>query len=92
MEHGLTYFLLPTPLDRLPFLPSYLELPVEAFNGWSPDRVTKWVQANGIDTLDIAGPRESKCLGIHGRALEFLRVALKTSVVADAVLSRGDPR
>jgi hypothetical protein len=58
----------------------------------SPDTVTKWVQANRIQILNVAGPRESKCPGIHGRALEFLRVALKTSVVADAVLSRGDPR
>ena len=57
----------------------------------SPDTVTKWVQANRIQILNVAGPRESKCPGIHGRALEFLRVALKTSVVA-AVLSRGDPR
>lgn len=55
------------------------------------DSVNKWVQANRIQILNVAGPRESKCPGIHGRALEFLRVALETSVVADAVVSRGDP-
>jgi hypothetical protein len=33
MGHGLTYFLLPPPLDRLPFLFSNLGLPVEALNG-----------------------------------------------------------
>jgi hypothetical protein len=67
-------------------------LVIDLAKGGSPDSVTKWVQAKGIHTLNVAGPRESKCPGIHGRALEFLRVALKTSVVADAVLSRGDPR
>jgi hypothetical protein len=42
MEHGFAHFLLPAPLDRLPFLLANLKLPVEAFNGhegilhWGP--------------------------------------------------------
>jgi hypothetical protein len=40
MEHGLSHFMLPSPLDRFPFLLSNLKLPVEALNGH--ERVLSW--------------------------------------------------
>jgi predicted Rossmann-fold nucleotide-binding protein len=43
----------------------------------SPESVAKWVRENGIRTLNVAGPRESKCPGIHGRVREFLREMLE---------------
>ena len=35
--------------------------------------VVTWIKAQGIAVLNVAGPRESKCPGIHGRAVNFLR-------------------
>ncbi len=32
----------------------------------------RWLAKNGIHTLNVAGPRESKCPGIHTQALEYL--------------------
>ncbi|GFO60193.1 hypothetical protein GMST_25180 [Geomonas silvestris] len=32
-----------------------------------------WIEENGVRTLNVAGPRESKCPGIYQKALEFLR-------------------
>lgn len=38
--------------------------------------VRMWLLAHTIRTLNIAGPRESSCPGIHDRAFSFLRVTL----------------
>jgi hypothetical protein len=37
-----------------------------------PAAAVKWIQANKIEVLNIAGPRESKA-GIYNEALEYLR-------------------
>ncbi len=36
-------------------------------------RVRGWIEANRVSVLNVAGPRESGCPGIHARALRFLR-------------------
>jgi hypothetical protein len=35
--------------------------------------VLAWLELHGIKTLNVAGPRESKCLGVYRQALNFLR-------------------
>ena len=37
------------------------------------ERVLQWIAAGGIEVLNVAGPRESTCSGIYGRARCFLR-------------------
>lgn len=43
----------------------------------SPVAVRGWVTANDIRVLNIAGPRESGCPGIHDQVLEFLTTTLR---------------
>jgi hypothetical protein len=42
--------------------------------------VRAWLAQRGSGTLNVAGPRESQCPGIHGEAVEFLREALTGSL------------
>lgn len=44
----------------------------------TPDvaRVVEWIRTEGIETLNVAGPRESGVPGIYGRAAVFLRKLL----------------
>ncbi len=42
----------------------------------SPEQVTSWAEAQGIEVLNVAGPRESRCPGITDKATGFLRRAL----------------
>jgi Circularly permutated YpsA SLOG family len=42
----------------------------------APKTVSAWLAANHIMVLNIAGPRESGCPGIHDEAVKFLRTAL----------------
>jgi hypothetical protein len=35
-----------------------------------------WIRENRISVLNVAGPRESQCPGIHGRARAFLETLL----------------
>jgi predicted Rossmann-fold nucleotide-binding protein len=35
--------------------------------------VLDWLKSHNVKCLNIAGPRESKCPGVHLRALDFLR-------------------
>ena len=42
------------------------------------DPVRSWIQSQGVATLNVAGPRESTCPGIHAKAVEFLRGCLST--------------
>ena len=37
------------------------------------ETVKKWVEANHIRVLNVAGPRESEIPGIHDKAFEFLK-------------------
>jgi len=37
-----------------------------------------WISAHNIQTLNIAGPRESKCPGIYAEASKFLRHVLSS--------------
>lgn len=37
-----------------------------------PQNVVVWLQERKIFTLNVAGPREDKCPGIHGEAVRFL--------------------
>ena len=45
-------------------------------DGPDPAAVGRWIAANGIGVLNVAGPRESKRPGIRARASAFLREAL----------------
>lgn len=42
-----------------------------------PGAVAEWLRKLGVKVLNIAGPRESKCPGIHESALLFLRKLLQ---------------
>jgi hypothetical protein len=42
-----------------------------------PEAVRIWIEANGISVLNVAGPRESGCMGIHDQVVAFLRQCLK---------------
>jgi len=41
-----------------------------------PGQAQSWIRENRVEVLNIAGPRESKCPGIHGDAKPFLRAVL----------------
>lgn len=41
-----------------------------------PDQTRLWIRENRIGILNVAGPRESKCPGIHKQASAFLRAVL----------------
>jgi len=43
----------------------------------NPDTVRRWIDDTNIHTLNIAGPRESKCPGIYNQALMFLGELLR---------------
>lgn len=47
--------------------------------GTSPDPTTvlDWLATQHIEVLNVAGPRESKCPGIHGRAKAFLSAVFR---------------
>src|SRR5205085_11740336 len=36
-----------------------------------PEDIAPWIRAHRIRTLNVAGPRESKCPGIYAQASEF---------------------
>jgi hypothetical protein len=55
---------------RRPLLSIDLERPS------SPDRVATWAERQGVEVLNVAGPRESSCPGITEEAGGFLRRAL----------------
>ena len=40
------------------------------------EEVAAWIVRQGIRSLNIAGPRESECPGIHGEAKAFIRALL----------------
>jgi len=44
-----------------------------------PVAVAAWIRELGVKVLNIAGPRESKCPGIHESALQFVRRLLQES-------------
>ncbi len=39
----------------------------------NPLRVESWLCRHGVRTLNVAGPRESRCPGIYSRAVDLLR-------------------
>ncbi len=41
-----------------------------------PESIVEWTEEHGIETLNVAGPRESQKPGIYGQALRFLLEAL----------------
>ncbi len=43
-----------------------------------PGEVRSWIRDHRICVLNVAGPRESKCPGIHGEASDFLRKVLES--------------
>ena len=49
---------------------------VDLNNGIPPSEVGAWAEAFHVATLNVAGPRESKCPGIYQHAAVFLRTAL----------------
>lgn len=50
----------------------------------SPRAVAEWIIEFRIETLNVAGPRESKSPGIYERATEFLREVLAGVPASDA--------
>jgi len=48
-------------------------LVIDLARGGEPESVKKWITESGVRILNMAGPRESKCPGIHDQAVEFLR-------------------
>jgi hypothetical protein len=38
----------------------------------TPEQVIRWIVGQYISTLNVAGPRESKCPGIYAEAYEYL--------------------
>lgn len=42
-----------------------------------PEGFKAWLEGNGIKTLNVAGPRESKEIGVYQEAMGWLREALK---------------
>jgi hypothetical protein len=55
---------------RRPLLSIDLEQPS------GPDQVASWAERQGVEVLNVAGPRESSCPGITDEAGGFLRRAL----------------
>lgn len=49
---------------------------VDLADAADPAGVRGWIRENRIEVLNVAGPRESKCPGIYGEALAFLRKVL----------------
>ena len=45
-------------------------------DGGEPARATAWIEAEGVATLNVAGPRESTAPGIYREASNFLRELL----------------
>ncbi len=45
-----------------------------------PEHVREWIKLHGIQTLNVAGPRESVCPGVGKMACDFLRKVLTTRV------------
>ena len=39
----------------------------------SAESVINWISENNLRVLNVAGPRESKCPGLHARSVAFLR-------------------
>ena len=42
-------------------------------------RLLAWVEAEGIEVLNVAGPRESEAPGIHGAVRSVLGIALRAA-------------
>ena len=40
-------------------------------------KTINWIQANAINVLNVAGPRESQCPGIYEKAFSYLRISLQ---------------
>ena len=45
-------------------------------NSGAPDRAGAWIEAEGVATLNVAGPRESTAPGIYREASKFLKALL----------------
>ncbi len=56
----------------------------------SPSLVREWVRDQRIRVLNVAGPRESRCPGVHGRAVRFLRAALTSNRGRDSSAANPD--
>lgn len=56
-----------------------------------PVRVRTWLRESRIQVLNVAGPRESKCPGIHAEALAFLRGVLGKGEDRRGFLVTGPP-
>ena len=47
--------------------------------GAAASRLIEWTAAEGIEVLNVAGPRESEDAGIHGAVLSVLGIALRAT-------------
>lgn len=53
-------------------------LVVQLDNTMKPDAARHWIASSNIPVLNVAGPRESKCPGLHATALEYLRQVFRS--------------
>lgn len=53
-------------------------LVVQLDNTMKADSARHWIASNNIGVLNVAGPRESKCPGLHAIALKFLQQVFKS--------------
>jgi hypothetical protein len=51
-------------------------LVIDLLSSPARESVSAWVAGNDIRVLNVAGPRESGCPGIHKQVVEFLRTSL----------------
>ncbi len=58
----------------------------------TPEEAADWLAANGIKTLNVAGPRESQSPGIAAEATAFLRAMLVRSIGPQSCTERRGGR
>ena len=60
---------------------------IDLSEGGSASGVREWIKNTAVQTLNVAGPRESEAPGIHDRALNFLREILSPQNIKKALVS-----
>ena len=56
-----------------------------------PAELRRWIGAQGIRVLNVAGPRESESPGVGGRAARYLESALRPFAESDGPHRQDEP-